>query len=215
RALVTGNPVRPDVEMLATQQHHPPPPGEPFRILVTGGSQGSSFLNRYVPALLSRISAEGLHLKILHQSGQADRQSVRETYHKVGLTASVTPFVDNMAQAYQWADFAIACAGAATLAEVAIVGLPVLLVPLSTAAKNHQAFNAAAFAQVTGGYWLGEDHWRLDSMHRTIARLLRHQTAWQEASNSVRRFAKPDASRILVADCELIIQARRCSVRRT
>jgi UDP-N-acetylglucosamine:LPS N-acetylglucosamine transferase len=87
-------------------------------------------------------------------------------------------------------------------------------VPLSTAAKNHQASNAAAFAHVTGGCWLSEDHWKPDPLLGKIARLLRHHTAWQEASEGVRRFAKADASRMLVADCEATIQARRCATMR-
>ena len=209
RALVTGNPVRPDVGALAARPHHPPSPGQPSRILVTGGSQGSPFLNRHVPALLSRIAAGGLTLEVLHQSGQTDCEGVREAYRNAGLKASVTPFVDDMAEAYRWADFAIACSGAATLAEVAIVGLPVLLVPLSTAAKNHQVSNAAAFASVTGSCWLREDQWGLDALVGKIAGLFRHQAAWREASEGVRRFAKPDANRMLVADCEVIIKARR------
>jgi UDP-N-acetylglucosamine--N-acetylmuramyl-(pentapeptide) pyrophosphoryl-undecaprenol N-acetylglucosamine transferase len=209
RALVTGNPVRPDVAGLAVRAYHRPSPGQPSRILVTGGSQGSTFLNRHVPVLLSPLAAGGLTLEVIHQSGQTDCERVREAYRNAGLKASVTPFVDDMAEAYQWADFAIACSGAATLAEVAIIGLPVLLVPLSTAAKNHQVSNAAAFARVTGGCWLSEDHWSPDAIRGKIAALFGHQTAWQEASEGVRRFAKPDASRMLVADCEEIIKSKR------
>jgi len=211
RALVTGNPVRPDVGALAARPHRPPSPGQPSRVLVTGGSQGSPFLNRHVPALLIRLAAGGLALEVLHQSGQTDCESVREAYRNAGLKASVTPFVDDMAEAYQWADFAIACSGAATLAEVAIVGLPVLLVPLSTAAKNHQVSNAAAFASVTRSCWLREDQWGIDALLGRIAGLFRHQAAWREASEGVRRFAKRDANRMLVADCEAIIKARRCA----
>ena len=209
RALVTGNPVRPDVAGLAAQPHHPPLPGRPARILVTGGSAGSPFLNRNVSALLSHLAAEGLTLEVLHQSGEPECESVREAYRCAGLKASVTPFVDDMAEAYRWADFAIACSGAATLAEVAIVGLPVLLVPLSTAAKNHQVSNAAAFARVTGGCWMSEDHWAPDAVLGSIAGLLRDQDAWRKASEGVRRFARPDAHRVLVADCESIINGNR------
>ncbi len=208
RALVTGNPVRPDVAALA-RPHHPPLPGRPACILVTGGSQGSPFLNRNVPPLLSHLAAKGLTLEVLHQSGEPECESVREAYRSAGLKAAVTPFVEDMAEGYRWADLAIACSGAATLAEVAIVGLPVLLVPLSTAAKNHQASNAAAFARVTGGCWMSEDHWRPRAVLGSIARLLGDQNAWMEASEGVRRFAKPDANRMLVADCESIINAKR------
>ena len=209
RALVTGNPVRPDVGALATHPHHPPSPTQPYRILVTGGSEGSSFLNRQVPELLSRLASDGLTLDVLHQSGIADQDSVRDAYRKAGLRGSVTPFVDDMAKAYQWADFAIICSGAATLAEVAIVGLPALPVPLSTAAKNHQVSNARAFARVTGTLWLSENDWKRDAPVKKIAAILSQQVAWREASESVRRFARPDANRMLVADSEAMINARR------
>jgi UDP-N-acetylglucosamine--N-acetylmuramyl-(pentapeptide) pyrophosphoryl-undecaprenol N-acetylglucosamine transferase len=208
KTLVTGNPVRPDVQMLATQQRHSAP-GQPFRILVTGGSQGSSFLNRQVPPLLSRLATWGLQLNVLHQCGRDDCESIRHDYRRGGLQASVMPFIDDMAEAYQWADIAISCAGATTLAELAILGIPVLLVPLSKAAKNHQFFNAAAFARVTGGCWQSEDRWSPDDLLGTIAGLLRDPAAWREASEGVRRFAKPDASRMLVADCEATIQVRK------
>jgi UDP-N-acetylglucosamine--N-acetylmuramyl-(pentapeptide) pyrophosphoryl-undecaprenol N-acetylglucosamine transferase len=208
-ALVTGNPVRPDVVALASLSHHPPSPGRPFRILVTGGSQGSPFLNRHVPSLLARLAADGASLEVLHQSGETDCGSVREAYCHTGLKASVTPFVDDMAESYQWADFAISCSGAATLAELAIAGLPVLLVPLSTAPKNHQVSNAAAFAQMTGNCWMSEDRWEADALREKIARLLSNPTSWKDASERVRRFAKPDASQMMVADCEAIIEARR------
>jgi UDP-N-acetylglucosamine--N-acetylmuramyl-(pentapeptide) pyrophosphoryl-undecaprenol N-acetylglucosamine transferase len=209
RVLVTGNPVRTDVGALASRPHDPSSSERPFRILVTGGSQGSPFLNRHVPALLARLAADGASLEVLHQSGQADCGSVREVYRDNGLKASVTPFVDDMAQAYQWADFAISCSGAATLAELAIAGLPVLLVPLSTASKNHQVSNAAAFAQITGNCWLSEDRWDPDASREKITLLFGNQASWRDASERVRRFAKPDASQMMVADCEAIIEARR------
>jgi len=209
RALVTGNPVRPDVGALASRAHDPSSSERPFRILVTGGSQGSPFLNRHVPSLLARLAADGVSLEVLHQSGQADCDSVRKVYRDSGLKASVTPFVDDMAQAYQWADFAISCSGAATLAELAIAGLPVLLVPLSTAPKNHQVSNAAAFAQITGNCWLSEDHWEPSALREKITLLFGNQASWRDASERVRRFAKPHASQMMVADCEAIIEARR------
>ena len=134
---------------------------------------------------------------------------MRKVYRDNGLKASVTPFVDDMAQAYQWADFAISCSGAATLAELAIAGLPVLLVPLSTASKNHQVSNAAAFAQITGNCWLSEDRWDPNASREKITLLFGNQASWRDASERVRRFAKPDASQMMVADCEAIIQARR------
>jgi len=212
RTVVTGNPVRPDVRLLAAQRRDPPM-RQPFRILVTGGSQGSPFLNRQVPSLLNRLARLGLRVKIRHQSGPDDSDRVRMEYRRRGLQASVAAFLHDMAETYRWADLVVSCAGAATLAELATMGTPVLLVPLSKAAGNHQFSNAAAFAHVTGGWWQSEDRWNPDDWSTTIAGLLRDPAAWRRASEGVRRIAKPDASRMLVADCEKTIEHRNSAKR--
>jgi UDP-N-acetylglucosamine--N-acetylmuramyl-(pentapeptide) pyrophosphoryl-undecaprenol N-acetylglucosamine transferase len=74
RALVTGNPVRSDVQALAAQLHHPPSPQRPCHILVTGGSQGSAFLNREMPKFLKRLADANLEIKVFHR---VDRQIAR------------------------------------------------------------------------------------------------------------------------------------------
>ncbi len=209
RVLVTGHPVRSDVGELAKQPHDPPSQCQSYRILVTGGSEGSSFLNREVPNLLGCLCADGLRPEVLHQSGLADQGSVRNAYRKAEIKGSVVPFIDDMAKAYAWADFAITCSGAATLAELATVGLPFLPVPLSTAAKNHQVFNAIAFAGVTGAFWLTEDDWKIDAPVKRIAMLLSNKAAWRQASDSVRRFARPESNRLLITDSEEVVKARR------
>jgi len=200
--LVTGNPVRSDVASLAEEKHYPPTTGRRARILITGGSQGSAFLNRQVPALLSRLSDLDFDIEVRHQAGELEVELVRRAYEHAGLRAEVTPFVEDIVDAYRWADFAITCAGAATLSELAIVALPALLVPLSSAPRNHQMYNAAAFANAAGTCWVNEDDWQPDALVPRIGALLRHQAQWMEASRRLRQAAKPDAGRLLVADCE-------------
>lgn len=200
--LLTGNPVRPDVALLAEIERRPPGRERPARILVTGGSQGSAFLNRQAPGLLRRLSELDFSFEVRHQAGEDDVELVRGAYARAGLRACVTSFVEDIADAYRWADFAVTCAGAATLSELAIAALPAVLVPLSTAARNHQACNAAAFAPLAGSCWVNEAAWQPDTLAPEIAHLLRHQEKWLEASARLRRAAKPHAGRDLVADCE-------------
>jgi len=207
-SLVIGNPVRPDVALLAADKRHPPAGDRPARLLVTGGSQGSAFLNRKVPELLKRLSSDGFTLDIRHQAGEQDVQAVRSSYQQAGLRATVSSFVDDIAASYQWADFAITCAGAATLSELAVAGVPSLLVPLSSAARNHQVSNAATFAAASGSCWVSESSWQPDNLASEIARLLRHQRLWLEASARLRQAAKPHAARMLVDDCEAAIAQR-------
>jgi UDP-N-acetylglucosamine--N-acetylmuramyl-(pentapeptide) pyrophosphoryl-undecaprenol N-acetylglucosamine transferase len=205
---VIGNPVRPDVALLAEDKRSPPGRERPVRILVTGGSQGSAFLNRHAPALLRRLSDDVFTLEMRHQAGEDEVEAVRDAYERAGLRASVTSFVDDIASAYRWADFAITCAGAATLSELAIAALPALLVPLSSAARNHQVSNAATFASAAGICWVNEETWRPDALVPKIATLLRHQGLWLDASARLRQAAKPHAGRTLVADCEAAMPER-------
>lgn len=201
---VTGTPVRAEILALACGQdpHGAPRPGVPARILVSGGSQGSPFLDERAPDLLARLAHRGHALEVRHQAAEPDLERVQAAYAGAGLRARVVAYIDDMAGAYAWADFAAVCAGAVTLAEVAAVGLPVLLVPLGSAALDHQAANARAFAAATGVRWVREDAWDADALAAHVASLIASPSAWSAASAGVRRLARMDAAAAVVRACE-------------
>jgi UDP-N-acetylglucosamine--N-acetylmuramyl-(pentapeptide) pyrophosphoryl-undecaprenol N-acetylglucosamine transferase len=207
RTIVTGNPVRPEIARITAPQTPPAFQDRPWRILVTGGSLGSQFFNERAPVLIQCISSRGRMVEVLHQTGQYDEEPVRRAYAAARVTATVAPYLTDMGQAYGWADFVLACAGANTLAEMAATGVPALLVPLSAAAQDHQTPNAIAFAEAGGGWWVSERDWRADALAARIAGLLSDGAAWLDASRRARRLARPDAARRLVADCETMIRA--------
>jgi UDP-N-acetylglucosamine--N-acetylmuramyl-(pentapeptide) pyrophosphoryl-undecaprenol N-acetylglucosamine transferase len=204
KTLVTGTPVRPDVAAAALPRL-PPDATRAIRILVTGGSQGSRFFNENVPDVLQRLAAHGFQLDVRHQTGDLAAEPVRQRYAGAQIPARVVSYIDDMATAYGWADFAIARSGAATIAELAVSGLPALLVPLPTAARDHQTRNAVAFAQAGGGWWVRESAWGAEQLAQRIAGLLRDAPAWQAASQAARRLARPDAARVLAADCAALM----------
>lgn len=113
-----------------------------MRVLVFGGSQGATFLNEKLPALLANVSKATGGLTVTHQTGERDLEATRQRYTELGLVANVAPFIDDMASAYANHDLAICRAGALTLAELTAVGLPSMLVPFPHAADNHQEANA-------------------------------------------------------------------------
>jgi UDP-N-acetylglucosamine--N-acetylmuramyl-(pentapeptide) pyrophosphoryl-undecaprenol N-acetylglucosamine transferase len=205
---VTGTPVRTEILALGepSHPHGSPRPGAPFRILVSGGSQGSRFLDERVPHLLARVVRPGHTLEVRHQAAERDVERVEAAYAGVGVRALVVPYIDDMAEAYAWADFAVVCAGAVTLSELAAVGLPALLVPLGSAALDHQAANARAFAEATGVRWVGEDAWDADALAAHVASLITSSAAWSEASAGVRRLARTDAAAAVVRACEALIR---------
>ncbi len=143
-----GNPLR---RHLHRQTERMNPRGR-LRLLVLGGSQGASFLNATLPAVCTGWQ-ETDRLEVWHQTGQADHEQVREAYHAAKVHARVEVFIEDMGQAYQWADVIIARAGAMTVSEIAQVAKPALFIPYPFAVDNHQEANAQALIE-QGSAWL-------------------------------------------------------------
>jgi UDP-N-acetylglucosamine--N-acetylmuramyl-(pentapeptide) pyrophosphoryl-undecaprenol N-acetylglucosamine transferase len=209
RRLVTGNPIRSRILAVGGKERVAPHgTGRPVHILVTGGSLGAPFLNQQVPALLGQVAARGLSIKVRHQVGGFDPDQVRAAYTRAGIPAAVAPYIDDMTDAYGWADFAIARAGAGTIAELAVSGLPALLVPLPAAPGNHQITNALAFVDAGGGWCAQETDWQPTVLTEQIVRIFSEVDVWTSISQGARRFATPDAARTIVADCEALMKGR-------
>jgi len=207
----TGMPIREVMAALAVVPREPPPPGR-LRLLVCGGSQGSAFLNHHMPALAAALRAAGVAVEVWHQCGRHATDAVAAGYAACGLTARVDAHVDDMAAAYLWADAAIACAGAATLAELAAAGLPALLVPLAKASDDHQADNAHAYAAASGAVWVRETAWNAARLAAVLAPLARDDGLWRAWSAGARRLARPDAAAALVEVCEDLLRERATPV---
>ncbi len=148
---VSGIPVRP--EFLEV----PPPPGREgeINVLITGGSQGASRLNRLVLDALPRLAGSTPRLRITHQTGPAEADAARRAYEKRGLAARVEPFFDKMADEFARADLVVARAGAITCAELAVTGRPSILVPAPVAGA-HQRQNAEALEAAGAGIAMSE-----------------------------------------------------------
>src|SRR5690606_22225128 len=110
-------------------------------LLVLGGSLGARALNRALPRALALLPAAARPL-VRHQCGAEHLEDARAQYRAAGVEAEVLPFIDDMAAAYRWADFAVCRAGALTVAELAAAGLPAVLVPYPHAIDDHQFHNA-------------------------------------------------------------------------
>ena len=100
---------------------------------------------------------------------------------------------------------AIACAGAVTLAELAVVALPALLVPLSTAALDHQRANARAFAAAAGVWWTSEDAWDATGVEERLAALVASPDERRAAGMRMASAARPEAAHDVVAVCEALL----------
>lgn len=141
RARCIGNPIRADIEAVAAPRLRFAGRAGRARLLVLGGSQGAHRLNILMPQALARIDPDA-RPEVRHQTGQRGIEAARVAYGVAQVKAELLPFIEDMAEAYAWADLAICRAGALTVAELQGAGLGALLVPFPAAVDDHQTKNA-------------------------------------------------------------------------
>jgi UDP-N-acetylglucosamine--N-acetylmuramyl-(pentapeptide) pyrophosphoryl-undecaprenol N-acetylglucosamine transferase len=145
RGLVTGNPVRAEIEARPAPAARSAGRSGPLRLLVVGGSLGAQVLNQTLPAALALVP-EAARPHVLHQTGAAQLETVRAAYAAAGIAADVRPFIDDMAQQLADCDVIVCRAGAVTVSELCAAGVPSLLVPLVVSTTAHQRDNARHMA---------------------------------------------------------------------
>ena len=144
---VVGIPVRPAVADLAGRPYAPPAEGEAVRILVVGGSQGSRNVARFAAeALAGAPAALRRRLRVACQVRDEDREEIERVLRVAGIWAETAPFFDDLPDRVGVSHLVVARAGASTLAELSAIGRPAILIPLPTAAADHQTRNAMAYA---------------------------------------------------------------------
>lgn len=145
RGVVTGNPVRAEIEALPEPQARFQGRGGPLRVLVVGGSLGAKALNETLPAALALID-EGRRPQVTHQTGAAGADAVRAAYAAARVEAEVLPFIDDMAARLADCDVIVCRAGAITVSELCAAGVASILVPLVVSTTSHQRDNASWLA---------------------------------------------------------------------
>jgi len=171
-------------------------PGK-LNVLVLGGSQGAHRVNGLmVEALASNLSGE--QIMVRHQTGSSDEAWVRKAYAEAGVTAQVSSFIGDMAAAYREADLVVSRAGATTLAELAVLGKPAILIPYPYAADDHQTTNAAFL--VRGGAALMFQEHELDGakLRDEIMGLLHDAPRLQTMAARMKQYARPEATGTIV-----------------
>lgn len=198
RPVTVGNPVREDILRLAPPQERLAGREGPLRLLVLGGSLGALALNTRVPEAVARLPA-AQRPQIRHQAGERTLEAAREAYRQAGVEADVDPFIEDMAEAYAWADLVICRAGALTVCELAAAGVASLLVPYPHAVDDHQRANARHLADAGAAWLVPQD--ALDAAD-LAARLqsLDRATLGQMAQRA-RSLACPDAARQVAGAC--------------
>ncbi|MCB5177130.1 undecaprenyldiphospho-muramoylpentapeptide beta-N-acetylglucosaminyltransferase [Microvirga lenta] len=149
KTVQTGNPIRPAVLDAARQPYPALPEGGPFSLLVVGGSQGARVMSDVVPPALELLPAEiRSRLVVCQQARGEDLERVRSHYQELGLNFEAEPFFKDLPQRLARAHLVISRSGASTVAELAVIGRPSILVPLPGALDQDQAANAKTLGDI-------------------------------------------------------------------
>ena len=201
KALVTGNPVRPDIAAIPAPAQRYAGRSGPLRVLVIGGSLGAQVLNEAMPKALARLPAEQRPL-VVHQCGSKHFDSVRAAYAAAGVSAEIVAFIDDIAARYAVADVVIARAGAITVTELAAAGVPSVLVPFVVSTTHHQRTNAEFMAAHGAAIHLPQDQLtdeRLASLMTGFDR-----TRLQAMAEAARALGKPHATETVATVIEKV-----------
>ncbi|MGO3406169.1 undecaprenyldiphospho-muramoylpentapeptide beta-N-acetylglucosaminyltransferase [Marinomonas sp.] len=203
-AITVGNPIRADI---LSQTVRPPRSGQgrPLKLLVVGGSLGAKAINDIVPNMLAQWDGSQ-RLDVWHQTGKRNFEAVSALYDEVGVKARVEPYVDGMEQAYYWADVVLCRAGAMTVSELAIAGLPSILVPLPHAIDDHQTANARHLDAVGAAYLLPQTELTSQKVVSILMGLLESESTLQKMGEQAKKIAHPTATQDVVAHCLRLIK---------
>jgi UDP-N-acetylglucosamine--N-acetylmuramyl-(pentapeptide) pyrophosphoryl-undecaprenol N-acetylglucosamine transferase len=192
----TGTPVRPRFQPLdpaASRMSMGLDPKAPV-VLVMGGSQGATAVNSAmlgaVPALVQKIPG----IQFLHLTGSATRDAIAAAYKPHTRRAKVLPFLTEMDLALGSASVCVSRAGASSLAEIAAMEVPSILIPYPTAADDHQYHNARAFAQAGAARLMLQSRVRADLLANAIHELVTDSLVVEKMRAELRRWHYPDAA---------------------
>lgn len=191
-AETVGNPVRREITALPDPALRFSNRSGPLRLLVLGGSQGALALNRAVPAAIARLPRDRRPL-VRHQAGARTLDAAREAYDNAAVDAELVPFIENMADAYAWADLVVCRAGALTVAELAAAGVGAIFVPFPEAVDDHQTANAAPLVRAGAAEILQEYELTGTSLADLLQSLLTSRELLLERAVKARTQAKPGA----------------------
>ena len=196
RAVVVGNPVRPEIRALYEQPYKKPV--KTIRVLITGGSQGSRLLSEAPPAAI-QLLPESLRdrLTVQQQTRVDSIDAARKAYANAGVQAEIAPFFRDMATRLGEAHLVIGRAGASTCCELAVAGRPSILVPLKIALDDDQGQNARLLADAGAAVVMSEDHFNVDTLADELRRLLEAPDRLAGMAAAARGVATPDAAKKL------------------
>jgi UDP-N-acetylglucosamine--N-acetylmuramyl-(pentapeptide) pyrophosphoryl-undecaprenol N-acetylglucosamine transferase len=172
KATRTGNPVRPAVVAAAATPYAPPATAGALRLLVFAGSQGARIMADIVPAAVAKLATDlQARLAVVQQAREEDLARVKTAYAQAGVAAEIAPFFADLPARIAASHLIVARSGASTVAELAAIGRPAILVPLPHALDQDQSANAGVLAQAGGALRLAQEDFTPDRLAAEIGAL--------------------------------------------
>jgi UDP-N-acetylglucosamine--N-acetylmuramyl-(pentapeptide) pyrophosphoryl-undecaprenol N-acetylglucosamine transferase len=192
-----GNPVRQTLRYENHAEKAVDDSNAPLRLLVLGGSLGAAAINAVVPQLVKGF-ASNCTLEVWHQCGEKLLDATRAAYREAGVATSdtirVAPFIDDMAAAYRWADLVLCRAGASTVAELCMCGLPAILVPYPHAVDDHQRANAQVMVEAGAAQLLSQNELDAQALWSLLAPLSYDRARLRSMGAAAATLARPLAA---------------------
>jgi len=212
KVVLTGNPLRPEVEALWGALYNMPQPGGPIRLLVFGGSQGARAFSEIVPAALTRLPHDmKMRLSVVQQCRPEDIDRVAEIYRNAEIRCQLETFFKDMPQRMAEAQLVIARSGAGTVAELMAIGRPAILVPLPGALDDNQTPNAEILSRVDAGWCVPQRTLTPDNLAQMLIRIFADPLDLARRAAKAHALAVPDAASKLA---DVVEELAHCSDQR-
>jgi len=189
KGVVTGNPVRSEFFSVTPKTR-----GDRTNVLIFGGSQGARAINLAMVESLQHLSPE--KISIVHQTGEADFERISNGYTEAGWQADVRKYISDMVTEFEKADVVICRAGATTCAELAAAGKAAIMIPLPTAADDHQRKNAEAFESQGAARMILQKELTGESLARQLTSLAESHEEISKMETAAKKLARSDAAQL-------------------
>lgn len=206
RVRVAGNPIR---AAIAGGEHRTRKPGEPFTVLVFGGSQGAHRINLAVLEALPHLADMKERLRIIHQTGRDDLEAVKKGYGDHSMEAEVLAFITDMASAYGNADLLVCRAGATSIAEITASGKAAVFIPFPHAVNDHQTKNAELLVNRGAAEMIPEKDLSGERLSGVIRRLAGNPAVIEEMGRRAGEIGNARAAADIVDECVALVQGAR------
>lgn len=197
KTILTGMPVRKSIVEIRNQPRPSINEGK-FQILILGGSQGAKIFSYILPTAIQKLDKKiQKQLTIYQQCRKEDEDDLKAIYKNSPAKVIVSPFFNNMPELYQQSHLIISRAGASSISEISVVGIPSILIPLPTAADNHQSGNAQFLKQSGGSIVMEQTDFTADNLSNILEEILNHPERLEKMAESTRSQGITNAAELL------------------